>query len=92
MAVIRALRDNDKLIDNSEIEDVEKAFERLGYSTDDFDFKVEDNTDYSFVLHHIKSTVHVTFKPKGIKRSYQAGHQSTFAAELERDLQSGVFK
>jgi len=89
---IRALRDNINLVGRSSIEDAEKALDHLGYSADDFEFTVEDKTDYSTALHHIYSTVHVTYKPKGITRFYDAGHQTAFAAAFEQDLQSGVFK
>ena len=89
---IKALRDNVMLIGHSTIEDVESALDRFGYSQDDFDFKVQDDTQYSSGLYHTYSTVHVTYKPNGIKRSYAAGHQSAFAAEFERDLQGGFYR
>lgn len=89
---VKALRDNMNLVGHSTIEDVESALDRLGYSENDFEFKVEDRTDYSTEFHNINSTVHVTYKPKGITRSYEAGHNTAFAAAFERDLQSGVFK
>ena len=89
---VKTLRDNINLVGRSTIEDIECALDRLGYADDDFEFKVEDKTDYTPDLHHIYSAVHVTYKPRGIKRSYDAGHQTAFAAAFEQDLQSGVFK
>lgn len=89
---IKALRDNINLLGRSTTEDAEAALERSGLNPDDFEFKVSDQTDYSGAFYNTRSTVEVTYKPKGITRSYQAGHQTAFAAEFQRDLQSGVFK
>lgn len=90
---VRALRDNVHLLGLSSIEDVEHALEKAGYQEDDIYFVVTETSSPSAdELYHIYSTVQTTHKASGKTRTYNSGHNSTWAFEFERDLKSGFYK
>ena len=89
---VKALRNKVHLLGISSIEDVEQALEKAGYQEDDFEFVVTDTSSPpGNELYHIYSTVQTTHRASGKTRTYNSGHNSTWAYEFESDLKSAFY-
>jgi hypothetical protein len=86
-----SLRNNLVIIGQSSIEDARNSLGRYGYSEDDFSISVVDDTQPTAGLFPYRGRVTFKHKPTGKEKTYYAGHESTWAAEFEIDLQHGYF-
>jgi hypothetical protein len=79
-------------IDETEIEDVEKALQTYGCSGDDFTARVvEDQYQTTTGLTPITGELTIKHTGSGKEQVYQVGHGSTWVAEFERDLKNNTF-
>ncbi len=78
------------MISDSEMQDFEAAIRSAGFTPSDFNpVAVED--ERSPEPQPITGTVTVNRESAGEAKTYKAGYGSTWVAEFEQDLRSGVF-
>lgn len=76
---------------DSELEDFWGSVKRHGFGNADFEISQNPDATTGPEVQAITGTVTVRCKTSGVKRTYKAGYNSTWPAEVDQDLARGVF-
>ena len=81
-----------KIIDDTELEDYNRAIEKTGYTPGDFEISEEVDPLTAGLISDVIGTATVTYKTSGAKRTYPVGHGTTWPVDFEIELRAGAFK